>query len=51
MHEYPCPIGRYGAIEGLKNSLCSGPCKKALDCPLGSVTEIQLMSEKSSAIF
>jgi len=31
-----CPKGRYGAINGLSNSSCSGVCKPGYYCPAGS---------------
>ena len=36
--EYPCPVGRYGEREGLKESSCSGECLPGEYCPLASVT-------------
>ena len=50
-HEKPCPIGRYGAVEGLGDSLCSGPCKKAIDCPLGSTRKQPQLTRIDSAIY
>ena len=50
-HEKPCPIGRHGAVEGLGDSLCSGPCKKAIDCPLGSTRKQPQLARIDSAIY
>jgi hypothetical protein len=33
---YSCPGGRYGNIQGLFNSDCSGICSKGFYCPSGS---------------
>jgi hypothetical protein len=33
-----CPPGRYGAVEGLETSDCSGMCEEGFWCPSGSVT-------------
>ena len=33
-----CPLGRYGADEGLNSSLCSGPCDPGHYCLIGSTS-------------
>lgn len=35
---YLCPAGRYGAMNGLSSSVCSGPCMKGYYCPAGSTS-------------
>lgn len=32
----PCPAGRYGSVDGLFNSSCSGPCPEGYYCPQGT---------------
>mmetsp|Transcript_22905 Transcript_22905/g.47502 ORF Transcript_22905/g.47502 Transcript_22905/m.47502 type:complete len:806 (-) Transcript_22905:6-2423(-) len=39
--KYPCPAGRYGATEGLSDSMCSGECEKGYFCPPGSTHHSQ----------
>ena len=38
---YRCPAGRYGAVEGAKNSMCSGPCLEGYHCDEGSSSATQ----------
>jgi hypothetical protein len=33
---FRCPAGRYGDVEGAKNSACSGPCTAGYHCDEGS---------------
>eukprot|EP00607_Mallomonas_marina_P001427 CAMPEP_0182423108 /NCGR_PEP_ID=MMETSP1167-20130531/8991_1 /TAXON_ID=2988 /ORGANISM="Mallomonas Sp, Strain CCMP3275" /LENGTH=888 /DNA_ID=CAMNT_0024601775 /DNA_START=434 /DNA_END=3097 /DNA_ORIENTATION=+ len=35
---YACPAGRYGAIYGLRSSVCSGECVEGFYCPVASVS-------------
>ncbi len=38
---YSCPGGRYGAVDRLASSKCSGVCSKGFYCPAGSISSRQ----------
>lgn len=49
--KYICPAGRYGAIEGLSTSLCSGYCNiNGYYCPPGSISPYMKACGNSNVI-
>jgi hypothetical protein len=39
--QQPCPGGTFGAVQGLTNNLCSGPCPLGHYCPEGTIIPIK----------
>ncbi len=45
-----CPLGRYGAVEGMEASLCSGQCSDGIECLPRSTSDDVLCPEGSVCI-
>ena len=40
LHRAPCPAGRYGLLQGLTSSNCTGECPERFFCPLATVNPL-----------
>jgi hypothetical protein len=46
-----CPPGRYGAVQGMSSSDCSGPCAAGYYCPSASVSATQVRAIVGISLF